>query len=278
METEQMATAEIRDMEKIAYAMKLSNQSNGVFDKIEIERQMMDLTRALFGTQNGLWIARGESPALSWLNSTEKYMNTSLQMFDNEMKNLVTRSFQITPTYRNGAVPFVVGFTGQPIVDADGVPTLNFGSEGAMYIPKKALDDFNQDRQAALTLSNLTAQAYASTDDRVQRAKELTCNSLENTWFYWSSAVDHLAAESFFCGTIERYFDSSTESNLVQLCQGKADLLGNVQVPSGLMRTQSRIAQKKYATKSTIVSARISDLSCVTPDAAATTPTVPTHP
>jgi hypothetical protein len=251
--SEVAAQSEINNLAKVANILQRLNADNAVLDKVEMDIQMRGLKQALFGTPDGLPIIRGSSPAMAWLDFIDQQHAKSISSFNAEMRSLVRDAYFIT---RSGRMDFVRR-------NADGsVMKDRYGR----VMPLSMMEQNEQlinDLSASAELKNLTAAIAPQSSDN----QKAICQRLENIWLAWAAAMDHLAAEDFFCQNIKPFFDSTTESSLISRCVGRTDLAGRVLVPSEIRQKQSALAQKGFKNQALLVSSKMKELACEMPDA-----------
>jgi hypothetical protein len=250
---EEKSLDEVKNLEKVSDILSKLNMDNSVIDRSEFDAQLSDLQRALFGRTSGMvgylasrW-SNGSSPAMAWLNFVDERQRESIGDFSIEMKSLLKDTY--CHTADNGTPN--AGCPGAPPVMSDE------GIDGSSLA-----FDFLDDKSATM-LSKITPELAPAGSIN----QKLICQRLENIWFFWSSALDHLAAEDFFCKNITDFFNASTEEALLTQCQDKVDLSGKVSVPSKIRQTEAKMVDKGFRKQATAVSAKFKELGCQVPDA-----------
>lgn len=253
-----------KTMTKVVNVLKQLNSDNSVIDKVEMDYQMTELRRALFGKRpdgflNSLgdlfYSSNGEAPALAWLNFVDEQWNLNTTAFDTEMTSLIVDSFALTESGRRFAYPLKTWGSG---VEKD--PRKKALNTNHMAATEK--DRYLKDVDTAVKLANLTP-ALAPKDSGNQQT---VCHRLENAWFAWAAALDQLRAQDFFCENIRSFFDTTTDPALVQRCDGQVDLSGKVLKTSGIQDRQALMVQKGFKNQALVVSGKMKELSCPVPD------------
>jgi hypothetical protein len=211
------------------------------------------LKRALFGTPAGIPVIRGVSPAQAWLMFVEEQQARSLHQFNTEMRSLVNDAQRVT---RSGRMDFFQR-------DAQGnVMRDRFGHPirlGMMNQNQIIIDDM----RAAEELKQITPAIAPFQSDN----QKILCQRLETIWLGWAATMDHLAAQDFFCQNIRAFFDTSTESSLVEKCVGRRDLNGRVLVRSQIAEKQAQLVADGSRDKALLISKKMKELQCEMPDA-----------
>lgn len=247
------AQAETETLAKVANILEQLNLDNAILDKVEMDTQMRGLKQALFGTPGGLPLLRGSSPAMAWLSFVDEQFARSVSAFDTEIQSLVQDSYMITRTGRNDFVRR--NEKGEPVLDRYGHPI-------KLSITQQHETIFSDVRMSQ-ELGNITTRIAPVGSDN----QRVICQRLENVWLSWAAAMDHLAAQNFFCQNIQGFFDSSTEPALVRHCSGRRDLAGKVLVPSTIEQKKSRLVEKGFRDRAQLINAKMKELICQMPDA-----------
>lgn len=124
--------------------------------------------------------------------------------------------------------------------------------------------DAVEEMRARGAMKVVTPELFASNPESQARF----CQRLENIWLAWAAVMDHLGAQSFFCSQIRSLFDSETDPDLVEQCDGKVDIRGNQIRPSGLQIMQSKLATPEFKEKALLISEKIHELQCRMPEGA----------
>lgn len=267
LSNETAAKAEVETAKKISQIMTMLSQENAVIDKVEMHSQMLSLKRALFSPSESMrssWVnffATIEpfglvnevgSPAFEWLRFIETQQAQMMNVFKTEFDQLQHEAYMSTPAgrgdfYRRDA-------NGQILRD-------KFGHAvrlGQYEINQRFIDDMKSSQQ----LTALTAIKMPQGSTVQKRA----CQRLENVWLAWAAAMDHLAAQEFFCSQISNLFDADTDRKLIQRCEGMIRITGEQMRPSDLAAQRTRIAQKGQRDQALLINQRMKDLSCEMPN------------
>lgn len=250
---EERAKSEIETLTKVANILEKLNMDNAIIDKMEMDTQVSGLKRALFGTPDGLPMIRGSSPAMAWLNFVDDQFRRSIGAFSTEMSALTHDAYLIT---KSGRMEFYKrDQNGNVMRDKYGraVPLSNLEQNQSII----------QDIKSSQELANLNPNVAPAGSDN----QRVVCQRLENIWLSWAAAVDHLAAQDFFCKNIRGFFDSNTESALVERCVGRQNLAGKILVASEIQKKQSELAAKGLKARAITVSSKMKELTCEMPDA-----------
>lgn len=267
LNNEVAAKAEVETAQKISKIMTMLSQENAVIDKVEMHSQMLSLKRALFSPSESIrssWVnffATIEpfglvnevgSPAFEWLRFIEAQQSQMMNVFKTEFDELTREAYASTPAgrsdfYRRDA-------NGQILRDRYGSPV----RLGQYEINQSFIDSIKTSQQ--LSVLNATTMPKGST------VQKRACQRLENVWLAWAAAMDHLAAQEFFCAQISNLFDADTDRNLVQRCEGMIRITGEQMRPSDLAAQRTRIAKKGQRDQALLINQRMKDLQCEMPN------------
>ena len=250
-ESEDKALDEVKNLEKVSDILAKLNMDNSVIDRSEFDTQLSDLQRALFGSTPGFFgMSWGSSvsPAKAWLDFVDKAQALSVSHFNIEMTSLLSDVH-------------CYGADGQQIYGCRGEVYAMAPEEAVGYAMSAPVVD--TDNSSPKMLSKLTP-ALAAVGSPNQKS---ICHRLENIWFFWSAALDHLAAESFFCDNIRDFFNASTEDNLIKRCNDTTDIAGKVLTHSEIRQTEAKMVDLGFKKQALAVSAKFKELGCQIPDA-----------
>ncbi|GIL16614.1 MAG: hypothetical protein BroJett040_03650 [Oligoflexia bacterium] len=238
----------ISALTKSAGVFRYIGQDNGVLDDSEIDIALREVKFALFGARKGLNMSMisnllktaGDSPALAWLNKIDEQMRLAQGDFTNEMKNLRQQLFSLHT--RSGKMDF-------SYVDEKG--------RRIMLPPHKQNEQIFNDLNLMQTLGPISTKMTPEGSD----AHKVMCSRLDNIWFNWYSAVNHLAAQEFFCSNIRLFMDSTTERDLRARCVGYQDLSGKSLKKSEVEASRAELS-KKSRSDALLIRKKIDELNC----------------
>jgi len=121
----------------------------------------------------------------------------------------------------------------------------------------------DQDLANSVKLADINLQRIPIGSDN----QKVVCQQLASIWMSWAATVDQLGAEQFFCSYIEPYFDSATESGLINRCVTRKDLNGKVVAASSIDTEKHYLVKAGYRSQALLVSAKMKELQCEMPDA-----------
>lgn len=250
---EETVMSEIRFLSRIKNLLEQLNLKNAVIDKMELDTRINELRRALF-SQGGIGLlGRGDSPAASWLKFAWDQHLRSSQQFDLEFQELAK---DVLAASRTGRTDFVRRDSkGNVIKDRWGRP-----------VPKSAHElnrDAMTDAIGATELNLITPKVAAPGTPN----HSILCRRLESIWISWAASMDHLSASQFFCDFIAQYFDSRTQGDLVQHCEGRMDVAGRVITHSNISQRVLQLQSSQARKRAELVSQKMTELHCPKPTA-----------
>lgn len=250
---EETVMGEIRFLSRIKNLLEQLNLKNAVIDKMELDTRINELRRALF-SQGGIGLlGRGDSPASSWLQFAWSQHLRSSQQFNLEYQELAK---DVLAASRTGRSDFAQrDAKGQIVKDRWGRP-----------IPKPAHElnrEAVKDTIGATELNLITPKVAVPGSPN----HSILCRRLESTWISWAASMDHLSASQFFCDFIAQYFDSRTQPDLVQHCEGRMDVTGRVIAHSAISQRVLQLKSSQARKRAELVSQKMTDLHCPKPSA-----------
>ncbi|MFN7262974.1 MAG: hypothetical protein ACK5UJ_04145 [Pseudobdellovibrionaceae bacterium] len=241
---ERAAVREIETLTKVGSILERLNQDNSVIDKSEMHTQMYLLKASLFNSESFM----RKSPVFAWLQFSNEQFVRAAGRFEFEWNDMLNRAYKMTEA---GAGNY------------EQIIALSAATGGFVLMGNPLMEAIVRDRKASQNLGNLTVKVAPV--GTAQHAD--ACQRLENTWLEWAAALDHLAAQDFFCKTIRNLVDGTVERKIVDHCYGDIGLDGRVNRKSLISRNQTALVQKSFKNKAQIVSKKMKELSCEMPDA-----------
>lgn len=260
---EARAKKEIETTTRITSILGQLNQDNASIDKVEMHSQMLSLKRALFSKPTDLvnrasrvlspvGVRGVSSPALEYLDFIADQQAQMTAQFSQEMDSLIVDAMDYRPLYD----PFERNEDGSVKNDRYGQPVRK---------PIWKTDDVPgvmKEIRSRKNLDVLSAEKIPMNSATFTR----TCQRLENIWLAWAAVMDHFSAQNFFCSQIRAMFDTETDRDLVQRCQGTYDITGKQTAQSGLQIMQTQLSAPDLRTRALMVSDKLRELNCKMPD------------
>jgi len=241
---ERAAVREIETLAKVGSILERLNQDNSVIDKSEMHTQMYLLKASLFNSESFM----RKSPVYAWLDFSNEQFARAAGRFESEWNDMVNRAYKMTEA---GAGNY------------ERLVALGAATGGFVVMSNPLMEAIMRDRKASQNLGNLTLKVAPMGTAQHTAA----CQRLENTWLEWAAALDHLAAQDFFCRTIRNLVDGSVEKKIVDHCYGDIGFDGKRNRQSLISKNQTTLVQKSFKSRAQIVSQKMKELSCEMPDA-----------
>lgn len=229
--------AERTTIKRVEKAMQELAKDNSIIDRSELAQRMVILKAGLFGSRT-TWFGFIPPPVLAWINHTKKMHEQAISAFVIGMKAVREDSYSLTEVGR-----------GMHMI---------YTREGS--VPK--IKEERKARAISKALSNFNLREV----QMGTREHELACQRMESTWLDWSAAIDHLGAVKLFCEMIDPVLDVKIDTSIVTACRGIAKLNGEVMQPSIVETAKQTLVRKGFQADATLISKRMKDLKCPTPD------------